>query len=128
MPRFLKSLCPIFLLSPALCLAQNHNPIVRQEPVVSVTTPATVAPQTAAPQTTTPTAATPTRTVVQRPRREQVGDVTRTLMAAQASGVRAGAELPVLGATADLTWKRYLDSFNHPIPDWFTEKVESNNE
>lgn len=127
MPRFLKLLSPILLLAPALSLAQSHSPIVRQEPVVAVTAAATAAPQTAAAQTAAASAATPTRTVVQRPQREQVGDVTRTLTAAQASGVRAGGDLPVLGATADLTWNRYLDSFNHPIPDWFTEKVESDN-
>lgn len=59
------------------------------------------------------------------------GQVTRSLLAAQATGALngrnvAGQALPALGATAGLTWQRYVDSFTHPIPEWFEEKVEDN--
>jgi len=56
--------------------------------------------------------------------RRQVGDVTALLLAAQADGRRAGPALPMLGPTANAAWKRYLDSYSHPIPEWFQEKVE----
>jgi len=57
-------------------------------------------------------------------RDEDTGDVTRLLLAAQADGRRAGNELPMLGAAAGRAWQRYLDSFTHPIPERFDERVE----
>ena len=55
----------------------------------------------------------------------QIGDVTRSLLAAQVDGNAAGAPLPVLGATASASWQRYLDSFNHKIPPFFDTKMQS---
>lgn len=68
---------------------------------------------------------------VVHPQVVSTGQVTRSLLAAQASGTLngrnvAGQALPALGATAGLTWQRYVDSFTHPIPEWFEEKVEDN--
>ncbi|CAM4181481.1 DUF3613 domain-containing protein [Kerstersia similis] len=68
---------------------------------------------------------------VVHPQAERTGQVTRSLLAAQATGALngrnvAGQALPALGATAGLTWQRYVDSFTHPIPEWFEEKVEDN--
>jgi len=60
-----------------------------------------------------------------RPHEEQVGDVTQLLLAAQSSGVRAGEPLDMLGATATLAWKRYLDSYAHPLPEWFKHAVSN---
>lgn len=57
--------------------------------------------------------------------RERMGDVTRGLLALQADGQSAGGELPILGPVSTASWNRYLDSFNQAIPQWFTEKVES---
>ena len=55
-----------------------------------------------------------------------VGETTRDLMAAQAAGAQASTEsLPTLGATASRSWDRYLESFNHPVPEWFQERVEA---
>lgn len=53
-----------------------------------------------------------------------IGDETRALLAAQAQGAQAGKALPTLGATASASWRRYLKSFDHPLPEWFSEKVE----
>lgn len=53
-----------------------------------------------------------------------IGDETRALLAAQAQGAQAGNALPTLGATASASWRRYLKSFDHPLPEWFSEKVE----
>ncbi|PFH10765.1 uncharacterized protein DUF3613 [Collimonas sp. PA-H2] len=60
---------------------------------------------------------------VERESRIRVGDVTRTLLQAQADGRVAGPRLPILGATADASWQRYLDSFKHPLPDHFENTV-----
>jgi len=53
----------------------------------------------------------------------RVGDVTRTLLQAQADGRVAGPRLPMLGVTADASWQRYLDSFKHPLPEFYEDKV-----
>ncbi|MGI4812251.1 MAG: DUF3613 domain-containing protein [Janthinobacterium lividum] len=53
----------------------------------------------------------------------QVGDVTTLLLTAQADGSVAAPRLPMLGATASAAYKRYLDSFSHPIPEYFQEKI-----
>ncbi|MBO9356682.1 DUF3613 domain-containing protein [Bordetella petrii] len=56
---------------------------------------------------------------------EDMGDVTRGLLAAQADGRRAGGALPILGPVSTASWNRYLESFRQPIPQWFAEKVET---
>lgn len=53
----------------------------------------------------------------------QVGDATRALLRLQASGERAGTPLPILGDQASASYKRYLDSFTHPIPAHLTPNV-----
>lgn len=57
--------------------------------------------------------------------RTAIGLTTTSLLEAQAAGTNAGGTLPTLGATASRTWQRYLDSFNHPLPDKFEESVDS---
>ncbi|MCZ8390061.1 DUF3613 domain-containing protein [Achromobacter xylosoxidans] len=59
--------------------------------------------------------------------KEEFGDITRGLLAAQADGRRAGAALPVLGAASTAAWNRYIDSFTRPIPEWFAKRVQTNN-
>lgn len=58
---------------------------------------------------------------------EAFGDVTRGLLAAQADGRRAGNALPVLGPVSTAAWNRYLESFSHPIPEYFQKRVETKN-
>ena len=53
----------------------------------------------------------------------QLGNTTRRLMAAQASGTQA--PLPTLGVTASQALDRYLESFRHPLPEWFQQHVEA---
>jgi hypothetical protein len=105
MTRFLKPLCILFLLTPAPGMAQSNPPLVASQAIGASA-----------------------HLAAQPDQHEHVGDATYALMAAQAQGKQAGAELPVLGATAGLTWKRYLDTFKHPVPDWFKEKVETDGE
>ncbi|MFU1984252.1 DUF3613 domain-containing protein, partial [Bordetella hinzii] len=56
---------------------------------------------------------------------ENPGDVTRALMAAQADGRRAGPGLRLQGPVATAAWRRYLKSFEHPLPPWFASSATS---
>lgn len=55
-----------------------------------------------------------------------IGEVTRLLLQAQADGHIAGARLPILGATADSSWQRYLESFRQPWSEFFGNNVSKN--
>lgn len=61
------------------------------------------------------------------PQPEAVGDITRALFEAQADGRRAGGALPMLGPMSTAAWNRYLESFSHPIPEWFQKRMETKN-
>jgi hypothetical protein len=52
-------------------------------------------------------------------RASQVGDTTRYLLQLQADGSAAGKPLPMLGDEASASYRRYLKSFEHPIPDFY---------
>lgn len=55
---------------------------------------------------------------------EPLGKTTRSLLAMQADTNRPGTPHTMLGATATIAWDRYLNSFNHAIPEWFEEKID----
>jgi len=93
---------------PAATPVSSYTPAVAQ--AVTASTPAAAAPATS-------------RTEADPEPRILVGDVTRTLLQAQADGRVAGPRLPMLGATADASWQRYLDSFKHPLPEHFENAV-----
>jgi hypothetical protein len=59
------------------------------------------------------------------PPTERVGDATQSALSMQLGGAHAGGALPTLGTTAGPAFKRYVDSFTHPLPEWFQEKVEN---
>ncbi|MFY0476916.1 DUF3613 domain-containing protein [Achromobacter marplatensis] len=108
--------------APPAAAALPNRPVVQQVqtsmPQADAATPAPVAAQTGAPAAVQPAAA---------PVQEGVGDVTRGLLAAQADGRRAGGALPILGPVSSAAWTRYVDSFRHPIPEWFQKRVETKN-
>jgi hypothetical protein len=115
--------------------AQAMSPLkgkLLQEPAAattnaSVATPATVAAPSASRTTTAAPVAMPEPPVpAEREARIRVGDVTHTLLQAQADGRVAGPRLPMLGATADASWQRYLDSFKRPLPEFYENKVSKN--
>jgi hypothetical protein len=56
---------------------------------------------------------------------DELGVTTRGLLAAQADGRRAGPELPILGPVATASWQRYVESFEHPIPEYFVTRVNT---
>lgn len=111
-----------------------QRPVVQQ---VQTPMPQTAAPAAASPvqpvaqssaQPAAPAAAQPTQAAASAPAvEENFGDVTRALLAAQADGRRAGGALPILGPVSSAAWDRYLDSFSHPIPDFFKKRVETKN-
>ncbi|WP_240162390.1 DUF3613 domain-containing protein [Glaciimonas sp. PAMC28666] len=74
-----------------------------------------------------PVSAQSESTLESAPYRTRVGDVTRSLLQAQVDGRVAGTLLPMLGATSDASWDRYLNSFAHPMPEFFEAKVSKNN-
>ena len=78
-------------------------------------------PSTAQPQTELNNAATP----VSSQHTPRIGDATRGLLQLQASGRAAGPQLPMLGEAANAAYKRHLDSFSHPIPEFFDTAVPS---
>lgn len=53
------------------------------------------------------------------------GKDTRTWLELQRSGSSAAPGKPVSGAVASRVYKRYLDSFSHPLPDFYQEKSPS---
>lgn len=59
-------------------------------------------------------------TIPATPERKQ----THKLFELQANQKRSGQALPILGATADRSWQRYLDSFSHPMPEQFEKHIE----
>jgi hypothetical protein len=52
-------------------------------------------------------------------RATEVGDTTHYLLQLQTSGSQAGKPLPMLGDEATASYRRYLKSFEHPIPDFY---------
>lgn len=107
---------PATVVAPVVTPA-SVPPAATRPVVAAVPAPATVA--------ATPAVATASAPASRPVVREQIGDVTQQLLAAQAQGVRAGIEQPMLGATATASWERYINSFKHPIPEWFEKTVDT---
>ena len=114
-------------------LAPAVAPVAQASPV-----PATPAPASATPASPDPNAAVrqvPSPDVPPAPPPaarasaddlDRPGAVTRALMAAQADGRRAGPGVPLQGPVASAAWKRYIKSFEQPLPQWFGTRIESN--
>ncbi|MGH8054125.1 MAG: DUF3613 domain-containing protein [Stenotrophomonas sp.] len=99
---------------PTLACAQ-HTPLIERmadaPAAPAATAYATTPADAVASVATTPLTSTSTRS--------QVGDTTRALLRMQADGSHAGNALPMLGETASRSYQRYLNSFDHPIPEYF---------
>lgn len=143
-------------LAPLACLAQSNAPLTGSmtSGAPAATAPAAAAlpqaqlpprpvvqqvqtpmPQPAAAATTSQpqaqaAAAAPSSASASAPppaAEENFGDITRALLTAQADGRRAGGALPILGPVSTAAWNRYMDSFSHPIPDFFQKRVQTKN-
>jgi hypothetical protein len=53
----------------------------------------------------------------------QVGDTTRGLLQMQVDNDRVGERLPMLGDEASASYRRYLKSFDHDIPEFYETTV-----
>lgn len=58
-----------------------------------------------------------------RPNGVAVGDNTRALLDVQRSGSQAGPLHPLTGEQAALGYARYMRSFNHALPEFFTTQA-----
>ena len=59
----------------------------------------------------------------QPPRSSEIDHSTKEWLALQRSNAEAAPARPMLGAEAGLAYKRYLESFNSKIPDFFGSSV-----
>lgn len=83
------------------------------------TTPSSAAPMAPSPAAPMPsTEETATTTCV--------GDTTRMLLSMQRQGSNAGKALPIPGVEASASYRRYLKSFEHPIPEFYETTVSKN--
>lgn len=105
-------------------------PVTQQMPASTMQRPVETATMPAVPVAVVPAAAAEPRrspgigpVPTQSGRPPAVGDTARHLLSAQAEGRSPGLAQPMLGATASLSWKRYVDSFTHPIPEFYESSV-----
>ncbi|ANY18188.1 hypothetical protein AW878_10090 [Bordetella pseudohinzii] len=119
------------MLTCALAHAQTQAPLTGG---AAVSAPAANPPAAAPVASGEPAAAPPVVRQVDAPAapsapaafvEENPGDVTRALMEAQADGRRAGPGLRLQGPVATAAWRRYLKSFEHPLPQWFESGATS---
>lgn len=102
------------------------QPAAQGAPAASAASAQAASAQAASAQAASPQAAA-TQAAAPAAVEENFGDVTRALLAAQADGRRAGGALPVLGPVSTAAWNRYLESFSHPIPEYFQKRVQTKN-
>lgn len=57
-----------------------------------------------------------------------IGPATHRLLRMQASNIHAAPPRPMLGDEASAAYKRYLDSFSHPIPEFFQTEVDTDSQ
>lgn len=55
----------------------------------------------------------------------EIGAATRALLGQQAEKRVPAVERPLPGEAAQLSWRRYLDSFKHPIPERTQNHIDS---
>ncbi|MFJ2993471.1 DUF3613 domain-containing protein [Pandoraea sp. NPDC087047] len=122
------------LAAPSAATLTAPTPVqVAQQSVGTSNEEQTPVAQTAAASAPAPEARMPTN-VVRRTTAPRVGepaadgmlgDETEALLAVQSNNLAAGRGLPMLGATASRAYKRYLDSFSYPIPQFYSNLVQS---
>ncbi|MFT4246416.1 MAG: DUF3613 domain-containing protein [Pseudomonas sp.] len=128
-PRSWRLPIAIILILLAGCVqAQQQSRLTGESPqTATVTTTDTVSTSDTAhlPPPTSPFADTVAAT--SKPPKREIGDATRALLRMQAEGTYAGGALPILGDQASRSYKRYIASFEHAIPEHFEQTVSSTN-
>lgn len=108
------------LAAGVLVAAFSATPAAAQHaPLIERMADGTAPTATASDNNASAVAAPATSTTVADLPRSQIGDTTRALLRMQADGSRAGNALPMLGEAASRSYQRYLNSFDHPIPEYF---------
>jgi hypothetical protein len=149
-PIALPGLALILALTPPLTVAQQSPltgrmmdgntgamrtvPTSSAPPAASTPAKAALGNSAASPAASVPTSASPSgaaltlaeRSEYEEPEPAQIGDTVRQLFQMQASDQRPGQRLPVLGDEASASYRRYLKSFEHEIPDFYETKVAGN--
>jgi hypothetical protein len=113
--------------------APAATPVATSAPMAPVATPDPSAPPPP-PPADTPVAALQSADYAPAPAyasddgadRAAIGYTTRQLLQMQASGSQAGNHLPMLGDEASASYRRYIQSFNHPIPEFYESTVGKN--
>ena len=98
--------------------ADQHAPLIERMSDTSTGTSTNAGNAVAAAAAATAAATDSASTFADLPR-SQVGDTTRALLQLQADNSRPGTVLPMLGEAASRSYQRYLNSFDHPIPEYF---------
>jgi len=57
---------------------------------------------------------------------DDLGKTTIDLLSLQASGRAAAPGVPIPGDQETASYKRYIDTFSKPIPDFFSNTIKSN--
>ncbi len=99
--------------------AAQHAPLIERMSDGSAATGTTAATAVHSTAEVMPTSAAATTATFADLPRSQVGDTTRALLQLQADNSRPGTALPMLGEAASRSYQRYLNSFDHPIPEYF---------
>jgi hypothetical protein len=121
-PTFIR--CPLWL---GLCLASAAMGVHAQAvvPVMAPGSASVSSPSPVAAPAPSSNVAAPTLDAVPaaRGRSPFVGATARHLLESQASGRIAAPAQPMSGVTASASWKRYVDTFSHPVPEFFESRV-----
>ena len=130
------TLAPALLAATAFGLALPLGATAQQQPLTShmmggqqatAITPATAVPPASIPTgTASVPPPPPAEAAAADDRGTAMGAATRHLLQMQVDGRHAGRRLPTLGAEASASYRRYLDSFNHPIPEFYETTIGKN--
>lgn len=129
---------PCLLATLVLMVLISGPTLAQQEPLTGtmmshrdLETPSQRPPASVIPDGTTATAPHGLTIATPTPRDEdfaaaEPGDATRHLLQMQVSASQSGPHLPMLGDEATASYRRYLKSFEHPIPEFYKTTVGKN--
>lgn len=120
--------CPRLAIVALLACAASIGAHAQQTPITGQmggsAAPAGVASAPAEPPVSMPTQSAPMADTADTG--THVGSVTRTLLSMQREGTNAGKALSIPGQEASASYRRYLKSFDHPIPEFYETAVSKN--
>lgn len=121
--RLTCALLPLLFATVASASSQ-HSPLIERMTDSPANTTASVTPSTQATAVQAPAAQADSG----RSAPTEIGGATRALLRMQADANRPGNPLPMLGEAASRSYQRYLNSFDHPIPEYFEATLPSSDQ